>query len=66
MRLYPELFRRPHIQATFQSYSDEICMCEKDMESRDHFLRPCSLFLKERQLVMNKTRILTAYLLIKI
>ena len=29
-------------------------MCGKDIESRNYFLLQCSLFLKERQVLMNK------------
>ena len=35
---------------------DEICMCGKDIESTNHFLFQCSLFLNERQVFMNKIR----------
>ena len=35
---------------------DEICMCGKDIESTNHFLLHCSLFLNERQVLMNKIR----------
>ena len=31
-------------------------MCGKDIESRNYFLLQCSLFLKERQVLMNKIR----------
>ena len=31
-------------------------MCGKDIESMNHFLLQCSLFLKERQVFMNKIR----------
>ena len=33
---------------------DEICLCGKNIESANHFLFQCSLFLKERQVLMNK------------
>ena len=35
---------------------DEICMCGKDIESTNHFLLHCSLFLNERPVLMNKIR----------
>ena len=35
---------------------DEICMCGKDIESTNNLLLQCSLFLKERQVLMNKNR----------
>ena len=38
----------------FSDLLDEICMCGKDIESTNHFLLKCSLFLKERQVLMNK------------
>ena len=31
-------------------------MCGKDIESTNYFLLQCSLFLKERQVLMNKIR----------
>ena len=31
-------------------------MCGKDIESTNHFLLQCSLFLNERQVLMNKIR----------
>ena len=31
-------------------------MCGKDIKSTNHFLLQCSLFLKERQVLMNKIR----------
>ena len=31
-------------------------MCGKDIESTNHFLLHCSLFLNERQVLMNKIR----------
>ena len=39
----------------FSDRLDEICMCGKDIESTEHFHLQCSLFFKERQLLMNKT-----------
>ena len=36
----------------FRDCLDEICMCGKDIESTNQ----CSLFLKERQVLMNKIR----------
>ena len=45
---------------SFSDCLDEICMCGKDIESTNHFLLQCSLFLKEKQVV-----ILTAHLLTK-
>ena len=38
----------------FSDCHDEICMCGKDVESTNHFLLQCSLFLNERQVLMNK------------
>ena len=40
------------------NFSDclEICMCGKDIKSTNHFLLQCSLFLNERQVLMNKIR----------
>ena len=52
----------------FSDCLDEICMCGKDIESTNHFLLQCSLFLNERQVLMNKIRdidILTAHLFTK-
>ena len=40
----------------FSDCLDEICMCGKDIESTNHFLLQCSLFLNERQVLMNKIR----------
>ena len=40
-------------------------MSRKDIESTNHFLFQCSLFLKERQVLVNKTCDLTAQLLTK-
>ena len=40
----------------FSDWLDEICMCGKDIESTNHFPLQCSLFLKERQALMNKIR----------
>ena len=34
----------------------ENCMCGKDIESTNHFLLQCFLFLKERQVLTNKIR----------
>ena len=39
----------------FSDCLDEICMCGKDIESTNHFLLQYSLFLNERQVLMNKT-----------
>ena len=33
-----------------------MCMCGKDIKFRNRFLLQCSLFLKERQVLMNKIR----------
>ena len=38
----------------FSDCFDETCICGKDIESTNHFLLQCSLFLKERQVFMNK------------
>ena len=35
---------------------DKTCMCGKDIKSTNHFLLQFSLFLKERQVFMNKIR----------
>ena len=40
----------------FKDCLDEICMCGNDIEYTKHFLLQCSLFLKERQVLMNKIR----------
>ena len=40
----------------FSDCLDEICMCGKDIESTNHFLFQCSLFLNEKQVLMNKIR----------
>ena len=40
----------------FSDCLDEICMCGKDIESTNHFLLQCSLFINERQAFMNKIR----------
>ena len=40
----------------FSDCLDEICMCGKDIESTNHFLLHCSLFLNERQVLRNKLR----------
>ena len=40
----------------FSDCLDEICICGKDIESTNHFLLQCSLFLNERQVLMNKIR----------
>ena len=40
----------------FSDCLDEICMCGKDIESTNHFLLQYSLFLNERQVLMNKIR----------
>ena len=40
----------------FTDCLDEICMCGKDIESTNHFLLQCSLFLNERHVLMNKIR----------
>ena len=40
----------------FPDCLDEICMCGKDIESINHFLLQCSLFLNKRQVLMNKIR----------
>ena len=40
----------------FSDCLDKICMCGKDIEARNHFLLQCSLFLNERQVLMNKIR----------
>ena len=40
----------------FSDCLDEICMCVKDIETTDHFLLHCSLFLNEMQVLMNKIR----------
>ena len=38
----------------FSDRLDEICMCGNDTESTKYFLLQCSLFPKERQVLMNK------------
>ena len=38
----------------FSDCLDKICMCQKDIEPTNHFLLQCSLFLNERQVLMNK------------
>ena len=38
----------------FSDCLDKICMCRKDIEPTNHFLLQCSLFLNERQVLMNK------------
>ena len=40
----------------FSDCIDKICMCGKDIESTSHFLLQCSLFLNERQVLVNKIR----------
>ena len=40
----------------FSDCLDEIYMCGKDIESTNHFLLQCFLFLNEMQVLMNKTR----------
>ena len=40
----------------FSDCLDEICMCGKDIESTNHFLLQCSLFLNQRQVLMDKIR----------
>ena len=40
----------------FSDCPGEICMCGKDIESTNNFLLQCSLFFKERQVLMNKIR----------
>ena len=35
---------------------NQICMCGKDFESTNHFFLQCSLFVKEKQVLMNKIR----------
>ena len=40
----------------FSDCLDEICMCGKDIESTNHFVFQCSLFLNKRQVLMNKIR----------
>ena len=40
----------------FSDCLDEICMCAKNIESTNHVLLQCYLFLNERQVFMNKIR----------
>ena len=40
----------------FSDFLDEICMRGKDIEPANHFHLQCSLFLNERQVLMNKIR----------
>ena len=40
----------------FSDSLDEIWLCGKDIESTSHFLLQCSLFLNERQVLVNKIR----------
>ena len=40
----------------FNDCLDEICICGIDIESTNHFLLQCSLFLKEKHVLMNKIR----------
>ena len=35
---------------------NQICMCGKDFESTNHFFLQCSLFVKGKQVLMNKIR----------
>ena len=38
----------------FSDCLGKICICGKDIESTNHFLLQCSLFLNERLVLMNK------------
>ena len=40
----------------FSDCLDEIWICRKDIESTNHFRLQCSLFLNEKQVLMNKIR----------
>ena len=42
------------LKHNFRYCLDETCLCGKDIESTNHFLLKCSLFLIERQVLMNK------------
>ena len=54
LRLGVSHLRGHEFKYNFSDLLDEICMCGKDIESANHFLLKCSLFLKERQVLMNK------------
>ena len=56
LRLGLSHLRGHKFKHNFSDCLDEICMCGKDIESTNHFLFQCSLFLKERQVLMNKIR----------
>ena len=51
LNLYPRGHKFNH---NFSDYFDEICMWGKDIESMNHLLSQCSLFLTKRQVLMNK------------
>ena len=58
MRLHLDL---SHLQShkfkhNFSDCLDEVCICERDIESSNYFLLQCSLFPKERQVLMNEIR----------
>ena len=44
----------PKFNHNFSDCLGKICICGKDIESTNHFLLQCSLFLNERQVLMNK------------
>ena len=56
LRLGLSHLRGHKFKHNFSDCLNEICMCGKDMEFSNHFLLPYSLFLKERQVLMNETR----------
>ena len=66
LRLGLSHLRGHEFNHNFSDCFDEICMSGKDFESTNHFLLQCSLFLDERQVLMNKILlILTAHLFTK-
>ena len=46
-------FQGHQFKHNFSDGIDEICICGKDIGSMHHFLLKCSLFLRERQVLMN-------------
>ena len=58
MRLHLDLchLRSQKFKHNFSDCLDEVCICERDIESTNYLLLQCSLFPKERQVLMNEIR----------
>ena len=56
LRLGLSHLRGRKFKHNFGDCFDEICVCGKDIESTTHLLLQCFLFLKEKQILINKIR----------